>query len=75
LYFVQVFCAPKITPKQPENDFRRHRHFFRTVAAIPYRHRRRRRCRSFLIVAATFGSSWVKKGDGGLGLRWWWLRV
>jgi len=31
--------------------------------------------RSFLIVVAAFGSSWVKKGDGGLGLGWWWLRV
>jgi len=30
----------------------------------------RRRC-SFLIAATAFGSSWVKKGDGGLGLRWW----
>jgi len=41
------------------------------VAAVtPCRHRR-----SFLIVVATFGSSWVKKGDGGLGLGWWWLRV
>ena len=39
-------------------------------AAAPCRH-----CRSFLIVVAAFGSSWVKKGDGGLGLRWWWLRV
>jgi len=27
------------------------------------------------IAVAAFGSSWVKKGDGGLGLRWWWLRV
>jgi len=33
------------------------------------------RRRSFLIAAAAFGLSWVKKGDGGLGLRWWWLRV
>jgi len=29
------------------------------------------RCRSFLIIAATFGSSWVKKGGGGLGFRSW----
>jgi len=61
----------KTTPKQPQNDFRRHCHFFHAAAAAPCR-----RCRrSFLIAAAAFGSSWVKKGDGGLGLRWWWLRV
>jgi len=41
-----------------------------TAAAAPCCHRR-----SFLIIAVAFGSSWVKKGDGGLGLRWWWLRV
>jgi len=40
-----------------------------TVSAAP------RRRRSFLIVVAAFCSSWVKKGDGGLGLGWWWLRV
>jgi len=37
------------------------------TAAAPCSHRR-----SFLIVVAAFGSSWVKKGDGGLGLGWWW---
>jgi len=42
----------------------------RAAAAAPCRHRR-----SFLIVVAAFGSSWVKKGDGGLGLGWWWLRI
>jgi len=36
----------------------------------PCRHRR-----SFLITATAFGSSWVKKGGGGLGLGWWWLRI
>jgi len=67
--------APKITPKQPQNDFPSHRHFFH-AAVIPYRRRcqappARRRCyRSFLITAVAFGSSWVKKGGGGLGLGW-----
>jgi len=40
------------------------------ATAAPCRHRR-----SFLIVVAAFGSLWVKKGDGDLGLGWWWLRV
>jgi len=62
MYFIHVFYAPKITPKQPQNDFCSHRHFFRDAAA-PRRHRS-----SFLITAAAFGSSWVKKGGGGLGL-------
>jgi len=35
--------------------------------SLPAAHRRRRR-RSFLIATVAFGSSWVKKGDGGLGL-------
>jgi len=50
----------KTVPKQP-------------LSSTPLFPRRRRR--SFLIAAAAFGSSWMKKGDGGLGLRWWWLRV
>jgi len=62
--------APKTTPKQPQNDLHHYRPFFRAAAATP-----RRRHRSFLTAATAFGSSWVKKGDGGLGLRWWWLRV
>jgi len=70
MYFIHVFYAPKITPKQSQNDFRSHRHFFHAVAVLPYRHRR-----SFLITTAAFGSSWVKKGGGDLGLGWWWLRV
>jgi len=60
--FAQKKIAPKTTPKQPQNDLRNYCRFFR-------------RHRSFLIAVAAFGSSWVKKGDGGLGLRWWWLRV
>jgi len=80
------FCPKNCTIlplKQPQNDSRRHRHIFRaaappspsypavTAAAVP------RRCRcSFLIAVAAFGSSWIKKGDDGLGLGWWWwLRV
>jgi len=65
MYFIHVFYASKIIPKQPQNDFCSHRHFFCTVAAP-----RCRRC-SFLITAAAFDSSWVKKGSGGLGFRSW----
>jgi len=66
---LQKKIAPKTTPKQPQNDLRCYCRFSRTAATTP-----RRRRRSFLIASAAFGSSWVKKGDGGLGLRWWWLR-
>jgi len=85
MYFLHVFYAPKITPKQSQNDFRSYRHFFRAAAVIPYRRCRPapsplsyrtaaagpRRRRFFLITAAAFGSSWAKKGGGGLGFRSW----
>jgi len=68
------FVLPKPLKNNPKTTFAVTVIFFappsyRTAVAP-----RRRRRRSFLITAA-FGSSWVKKGDGGLGLRWWWLRV
>jgi len=77
LYFVHVFCAPKTTPKQSQNDLRCHRHFFRVTVIFfapppPLRAATVTPCsrrRSFLITIAAFGSSWVNKGDDGLGLE------
>jgi len=45
-----------------------------TVGPVPLPPAPCRHC-SFLITTAAFGSSLVKKGGGGLGLGWWWLRI
>jgi len=62
--------SKKKNPVSADVEGGRRRLRCRRTVASPLPHRR-----SFLIVVAAFGSSWVKKGDGGLGLWWWWLRV